>query len=272
MAKLKDVTINSCNILIGNYDDVDKIALCKRLYPDNLLCIKNTVETCGDDIRSLLNNIKLDITPCSKDLFVNTSYHKKFLKISKREMGFTDLIHLISQETTNYMLLIHENYIFLSDRSQVYTETLKNLYFIDLFNNKMFEQQQWYLGLYCDSFLLMSLNNLDFQKVSTLKVGTLWSKYSNWQYKRKLYNNFVYMKPNCIFYNYDFIYALKNFIVKKASSNEENAVLKTVQFIKSLHLNKEDFEQLLRVTTNSTQVIKGALKTKILKEFKNTAS
>ena len=80
------------------------------------------------------------------------------------------------------------------------------------------------------------------------------------------------MKSNCIFYNFDFINGLKDHVMNMLSSSNKDELMKCVQFLKSkpLNLNKDDFEQLLRITNNDgTSIFKGSLKTKFLKELKN---
>lgn len=273
MSKLKDIAAESRTCRIGNYNINDIVAFVKKKFPDrDTDRVKDIVKEYGDDIRSLLNSLEMNVNSVNTkdDTQIDSDFLQKFQKIKKSP--FIWALSLIEQDTTNYMLLVHENYNFLTSNTNDYATVLENLYYIDLFNNRMFEQQQWYLGEYSYSFLYASIKPLDFTKLKTLKIGTLWSKYSNWQYKRKLYNNFVYMRPNCIFHNFEFINGLKEYTMKQLGTLDKDDFKDCVDFLlqSPMEINKDDFEQLIRITTvsNNADVFKGSLKTKFLKELK----
>lgn len=280
IGKLKEILPISRICKLGNYNINDILRTCVKRYPNiDKVRIKETVKEYGDDIRGLFNTLdtfsitnqmKKTKIECTKDVSHDEdSYLERFRKI--KSVPFDQSIALIEQDTTNYMLLVHENYNILNGSNRDYEHILRNLYHIDLFNNRMFEHQQWFLGEYAYSFLYNSIKPLDFSQVDALKIGTLWSKYSNWQYKRKLYNNFTYMRSNCIFYNFDFVYGLKDYVMKILSDGNKEDVQECLRFLKSepLKLNKDDFEQLLRITNNDSAIFKGSIKTKFLKELKN---
>lgn len=280
ITKLKEILPTARTCKLGNYNINDILKTCTKKYPKiEKTKLKECIKQYGDDIRSLMNTLDactLTEKPrkarvsFTKDISQEEdTYLQRFCKIKKE--NFNQSLALIEQDTTNYMLLVHENYNILNPSCKQYEHVLENLYYIDLFNNRMFEHQQWYLNEYACSFLLNSIKSLEFEGVDNLKIGTLWSKYSNWQYKRKLYNNFTYLKSNCIFYNFDFVYGLKDYVMNILESGDKEAIQRCVQFLKSdpLYFNKEDFEQLLRITNNESDIFKGALKTKFLKELKN---
>lgn len=273
VSKLKEMIQDSRLCKLGNYNLNEIFKTFSKVYPKiDKMKLKELVKEYGDDIRSLNNALDTfsgNVKNKKDTVHEDDGYLERFCKI--KYASFHDALALVEKDTTNYMLLVHENYNILNTSCEDYEHVLENLYYIDLFNNRMFEHQQWYLGDYAHSFLLNSIKPLNFTGVEGLKIGTLWSKYSNWQYKRKLYNNFTFMKSNCVFYNFDFVHGLKDFVIGVLEQGDKDKISECVQFLKSspLHLSKEDFEQLLRITNCDSTVFKGSLKTKFLKELKN---
>ena len=133
----------------------------------------------------------------------------------------------------------------------------------------MFDKQLWDVnkyGIYC------IYNNIVNTNIESIKIypGSMWSKKSNAQYKKKLYNNFVYSKNNIIFQYNLFLYNLKYYIIEKAKSNSVKDIKNMIKYLK---MDIRDVEELIKITDFDNYKIsyKGKLKkviTSAVKELK----
>ena len=227
---------------------------------------KNIISKCGDDIRKIFECIEYDID-ADKDKSTTYEDSKSIINdIIKSDINMGT--RLIESDIMNIMFTVHENYHILSNDLTDYKRVLESLSHVDMFQQSMFENQLWNLNTFSHISLYESLSHLKPSN-KTLKTGTMWSKCSNWQYKKKLYNNFAYTKSNCIFHNMDFVYSLKVYLLNALKNDDMDTCVKTLN---ELNMHKECFEQLLRISDvdGRKSEFKGVVKNKLLKALKST--
>jgi len=269
--KLKDIIVS--NDLVLKIEYLNKQEICKyfkALFPKVKVTTLHTLITKhGDNMCSLQKELEFGLvkTSASTSKTFNDDL-KLYDKLSyvKKSNNYENCLLVVETDIMNLMFCIHENYNILYNSSK-YAEVLHSLYLIDHYYYYMFENQIWDINKYTYIIMYNMLKSMNLPKIeSDLKVGTLWSKYSNWQYKKKLYNNFAFYQPNCIFHNMNFVYYLCNYICSLIIEDSSN-VSTCIIYCKELNINKEKFEQLLRICPNNDK-FKGTLKNKFIKELK----
>ena len=252
---------------LGPYNKKDILRFLVEKYEDiDIGRVKNIIEIHGDDIRKIIDCIENNIES-KKDISITYRDSKCILNdIIINDMN--DGIRLIESDVMNILFLAHENYHLMSSDLSSYKKVLESLSYVDMFQQSMFENQQWCLNSFSYSSLYKAISGLKPTN-KQMKTGTMWSKCSNWQYKKKLYNNFAYTKPNCIFHNMDFVYSLKVYLLNALKNDD---IEKCVETLNKLNMDKEGFEQLLRVSDvdGRKSEFKGTLKNKLLKALKST--
>ena len=252
---------------LGPYNQKDILRHLIQKYNDiNIPEAKKIIGKCGDDIRKVFECIEYGM---SEDKDKSTTYNDS--KSVVNDIIKSDLVmgtRIIESDVMNIMFTVHENYHIMSDDISSYKKVLESLSHVDMFQQSMFETQMWNLNTFSHTSLYESLSFLKPTN-KTMKTGTMWSKCSNWQYKKKLYNNFAYTKSNCIFHNMDFVYSLKVYLLNALKNGDIDVCIKTLN---ELNIDKEGFEQLLRVSDvdGRKSEFKGAIKNKLLKALKST--
>lgn len=267
--KLKDVIDNEIVFKIEYLNKQEIYKYFKPLYPKVKAPILNSlIAKHGDNMSALKNELEFGHNVKEKTN-VSSNYDLKLhdrLVYVKKSDNYENCLLVIESDIMNLMFCIQENYNILFD-SSLYIEILHSLYLIDYFYYYMFENQIWDLNKYTYIIMYNILKSINLPKsANELKVGTLWSKYSNWQYKKKLYNNFSFYQPNCIFHNMNFVYYLCNYICALLVQDQSNMTL-CISYCKKLNINKEKFDQLLRICPNYDK-FKGTIKNKFIKELK----
>lgn len=165
----------------------------------------------------------------------------------------------------NLLLSFHECYPNFTFKN-THVKFLTNMIHADTYYTYMFDKQLWDMnkyGMYCIYNNVLNLN-LDNIKLS---IGGMWSKISNAQYKKKLYNNFVYNTSNILF-QYDlFLYNLKYTILDYAKKEQYMDIKNLLGY---LHMKVSDFEQLVKITDfdNKKSSYNGKLKKTVLTSIK----
>jgi len=265
---LNKIKISGSKVVkMGMYNKNEIISYFQKKYSKKIYKkdIEMLIKKHGDNISSIQKEIEFGVfdkvSEIKQDDF--DLYNKlNFIKKNKLD----ESLIIIESDIMNLVFCIHENYSLLTKDYKHYIKILNGLYNIDKIYNYMFENQIWEVNKY--SYIeLYDITKVLQLKNQNLKTGTLWSKYSNWQYKKKLYNNFSFYQSNCIFYNMDFVFSFHSKIIKSLINNINNiddcislCVLLNIDFIK--------FEQLLRICPVYDE-FKGSTKNKFLKKLRN---
>ena len=263
--KLQEVIKNNKLCRLGPYNQKDLLRYFILKYDDiDTDETKKIILECGSDVRKMIYTIENKIGDRKDDFRTYTDIKSCINYIIENDLD--DGIKVIESDMMNLMFTVHENYHVMTKDIHNYRMVLKNLSYMDMFQQSMFENQQWSLNNFSHISLYDSISRLKPTK-KELKTGTMWSKCSNWQYKKKLYNNFAFSKPNCIFHNMEFVYGLKIYLLNMLSKDE---ISKCVHTLETLNMDKENFEQLLRVSDidGRKSEFKGAIKNKLLKSLK----
>lgn len=253
---------NENNLNVFKINSCDQSEIKKVIKGHGLKCnftkLSESLKHNYCDIRKVINKVELN-------LYNSKSYNDK---IEQMKQSKKDKTSIYMDDVYNLLLSFHEEYPNL-ELSNTYVEFLTNMIHTDIFYTYMFDKQMWDInkyGMYCIYNNVLN-TNLDNVKLSS---GSMWSKISNAQYKKKLYNNFVYTKTNIIFQYKLFLYNLKYCVFDLALSENMREIKKL--FV-HLGLNAQDFEQLVKITDFDNKKIsyKGRLKKTVsssLKELK----
>ena len=262
LSKLNEVIKTNHLFKLGPYNHKDLLRFFVSKYNDiDINETKNIISECNDDVRKMKECIEYK-TNNEKDITNDLQDSKSILNLIIKS-DIEDGMRLIETDIMNVLFTVHENYHILT---KDYCKVLKCLSQVDMFQQNMFENQLWGLNSFSQSSLYESTRYLK-PSPKPLKSGTMWSKCSNWQYKKKLYNNFAFTKSNCVFHNAEFVYSLKTHLLNCLMNDDMDSV---VSILNRLDMNKENFEQLLRVTDidGRKSEFKGSLKNKLMKSLK----
>lgn len=269
-SKLREIAEQSKLIKLGPFNKKEIVRhVLSATNCEDIDVININIDIYKDDIRSIIQNSLYNFKKENKvEIIQDNEILSKFKIIKKNKMD--ESLNIIESDAMNFLFSLHENYSTLTDCSKMHQKCLYNLHLVDRFYNNMFENQSWYLAKYSHIMLYSSIIDFDYTNVKGLKIGTLWSKYSNWQYKRKLFHNFSITRSNILFKNHDYIYYLKHLILKMLVDDPGENFNKCIKMLKNMNINKDDFEQLLKITPIDIQKhnFKGSFKTKFLKELK----
>lgn len=244
--------IDPCNVT-----EIKKILKSKHLQC-NFKAVSDGLKNNYSDIRHVINSVELNVYDSKQ---YNSGIEN--LKQCKNQKQITYI-----DDVYNLLLSFHECYpSFEIHNTEV--EFISNLINADIFYTYMFDKQLWDVnkyGIYC------IYNNIVNTNIESIKIypGSMWSKKSNAQYKKKLYNNFVYSKNNIIFQYNLFLYNLKYYIIEKAKSNSVKDIKNMIKYLK---MDIRDVEELIKITDFDNYKIsyKGKLKkviTSAVKELK----
>ena len=265
--KLQEVIKVSHLCKLGPYNKKDVLRFLVQKHNDlDVNRTKQIIEECGDDVRKIIECVEYK-TDSNKEQQNSITDSKAILNVIIQS-DIDSSIRLIESDVMNIIFTIHENYHIMSDDLLNHMKVLKCLSQVDSFQQSMFEHQNWTLNAFSYTSLYHASTYLKPTK-KVLKTGTMWSKCSNWQYKKKLYNNFAYTRPNCLFHNMTFVYSLKSYLLDLMINDRFE---ECVDILNKLNMTKDDFEQLLRISDvdGRKSEFKGVVKNKLIKALKST--
>lgn len=260
---VESIDIAKTSYKLGNFSRESVVNYFQHKYS---VC-KNTIielhTKLGDDIRQL--EICLKHGTNHKKRYIECNLIDKLRRI--HEGGINELLY-VENDPLNILITVQENYIYLNDKKD-YTHVLQHLVNFDIFHTFMYEHQSWNIANYAYCSLIQATKNLALKSDYVYKKGTLWSKQSNTQYKKKLLNNFMFSKKNIIFTNVVFIHTLKEQLLQNLKDGNLTYVCNC---LKCLGLTLEDLEQLSRLNYmhNEKRTIKTSVKTKMKKLLNTT--